>query len=45
MTVFNNYQWDLNYTNPAVFREMTSIILHWANQGADILRLDAPAFI
>ena len=45
MTVFNNYQWDLNYTNPAVFREMTSIILHWSNQGADILRLDAPAFI
>lgn len=45
MTVFNTYQWDLNYTNPAVFREMTEIILHWANQGADILRLDAPAFI
>lgn len=45
MTVFNHYQWDLNYTNPAVFREMTEIILHWANQGADILRLDAPAFI
>lgn len=45
MTVFNNYQWDLNYRNPAVFTEMISIILFWANQGADILRLDAPAFI
>lgn len=45
MTVFNNYQWDLNYRNPDVFREMIEIILFWANQGADILRLDAPAFI
>ena len=45
MTVFNNYQWDLNYRNPDVFTEMTEIILFWANQGADILRLDAPAFI
>ena len=45
MTVFNNYQWDLNYTNPAVFIEMLDIILFWANQGADILRLDAVAFL
>ncbi len=45
MTVFNHYQWDLNYTHPAVFTEMADIILFWANQGADILRLDAPAFI
>ena len=26
MTVFNNYQWDLNYRNPAVFIEMLDII-------------------
>ena len=45
MTVFNNYQWDLNYGNPAVFIEMLDIILFWANQGADILRLDAVAFL
>lgn len=45
MTVFNNYQWDLNYTNPAVLVDMLDIIFYWANQGADILRLDAPAFI
>lgn len=45
MTVFNNYQWDLNYSNPAVFIEMLDIILFWANQGADILRLDAVAFL
>jgi amylosucrase len=45
MTVFNNYQWDLNYSNPAVFIEMLDIILFWANRGADILRLDAVAFL
>ena len=45
MTVFNNYQWDLNYRNPSVFIEMLDILLFWANQGADILRLDAVAFL
>lgn len=45
MTVFNNYQWDLNYRNPAVLTEMLDIILFWANKGADILRLDAVAFL
>ncbi|MDG4812703.1 alpha-amylase family glycosyl hydrolase [Hydrogenovibrio sp. 3SP14C1] len=45
MTVFNDYQWDLNYSNPAVFIEMLDVILFWANQGADILRLDAVAFL
>ena len=45
MTVFNDYQWDLNYSNPAVFIEMLDIILFWANKGADIVRLDAVAFL
>ncbi len=45
MTVFNHYQWDLNYHNPAVLIEMIDIILFWANKGADILRLDAVAFL
>lgn len=45
MSVFHEYQWDLNYSNPAVFIEMLDIILFWANQGADILRLDAVAFL
>lgn len=45
MTVFNSYQWDLNYSNPAVLIEMINIILFWANRGADILRLDAVAFL
>ncbi len=45
MTVFNEFQWDLNYSNPAVFIEMLDIILYWSNQGADIIRLDAVAFL
>lgn len=44
-TVFNTYQWDLNYTNPKVFIEMTKILLNLANKGVDILRLDAVAFM
>ncbi|MGR9052282.1 MAG: alpha-amylase family glycosyl hydrolase [Gammaproteobacteria bacterium] len=45
MTVFNSFQWDLNYSNPAVFIEMLDIILFWVNQGADVIRLDAVAFL
>lgn len=45
MTVFHNYQWDLNFTNPIVFREMLDNILFYANLGVDVLRIDAPAFI
>ena len=45
MTVFHSYQWDLNYTNPAVFAEMLDTIFFYANLGVDILRIDAPAFI
>lgn len=45
MTVFHDYQWDLNYSNPAVFIDMLDIVLFWANQGVDVLRLDAVAFL
>ena len=45
MTVFHNYQWDLNYSNPAVFVEMLDTIFFYANLGVDVLRIDAPAFI
>jgi amylosucrase len=45
MTVFHNYQWDLNFRNPFVFKEMLENILFYANLGIDILRIDAPAFI
>ncbi len=45
MTVFHNYQWDLNYSNPLVFIEMLDTVFFYANLGVDILRIDAPAFI
>jgi len=45
MTVFHQYQWDLNYANPRVFQEMVDNILFYANLGVDVLRIDAPAFI
>jgi len=45
MTVFHQYQWDLNYTNPAVLVAMMENIFFYANLGVDILRIDAPAFI
>ncbi|MBK8048332.1 MAG: amylosucrase [Anaerolineales bacterium] len=43
-TTFNVFQWDLNYRNPAVFREMAGEMLYLANAGAEVLRLDALAF-
>jgi amylosucrase len=45
MTVFHNYQWDLNYRNPAVFNDMLDNIFFCANLGVDVLRIDAPAFL
>jgi len=44
-TTFYDYQWDLNYANPAVFREMLETIFFLVDQGIDILRLDAAPFI
>jgi amylosucrase len=44
-TTFYDYQWDLNYANPAVFREMLSVMCFLANQGVDVLRLDAAPFL
>jgi amylosucrase len=43
-TTFHTYQWDLNYSNPALFNQMASEMLFLANLGADVLRLDALAF-
>lgn len=45
MTVFNSYQWDLNFKNPAVLVTMLDTIFFYANLGIDVLRIDAPAFI
>jgi amylosucrase len=44
-TTFNSFQWDLNYSNPSVFRAMLEEMFFIANTGVDILRLDAVAFI
>ena len=45
MTSFYPYQWDLNYKNPRVFNEMMYNFLFLANQGIDIVRLDAVPYI
>ena len=39
------YQWDLNYRNPIVLNEMIFNMLYLANQGVDIVRLDAVPYI
>ncbi|WP_340680461.1 alpha-amylase family protein [Paraglaciecola sp.] len=44
-TTFNSFQWDLNYSNPAVFNAITEEMLFLANLGCEALRLDALAFI
>ena len=45
MTTFYPYQWDLNYHNPRVFNEMMYNFLFLANQGMDIIRIDAVPYI
>ncbi|WP_222982241.1 amylosucrase [Flagellimonas meishanensis] len=45
MTVFNSYQWDLNYTNPTVFLEMLANLTKMINLGVDVVRFDALAFL
>jgi glycosidase len=44
-TTFFQFQWDLNYENPQVFCAMMEEMLFLANQGIEILRLDAVPFI
>jgi amylosucrase len=44
-TTFNEYQWDLDYTNPEVFVAIARVILDLANVGIDVLRLDAVPFL
>ena len=44
-TTFNDYQWDLNWSNPRVFLEMAGVLLALANRGVEIFRLDAVAFL
>jgi amylosucrase len=44
-TTFNTFQWDLDYANPEVFREMAQVVLGLADVGVDVLRLDAVPFL
>jgi amylosucrase len=44
-TTFNEWQWDLDWSNPAVLTEFAGIILWLANLGVEVLRLDAIAFL
>ena len=43
-STFYHFQWDLNYSNPAVFRAMAGEMLFLANLGVEIMRMDAVAF-
>ena len=45
MTTFYPYQWDLDYSNPIVFNDMTANMLYLANAGIDVIRLDAVPYI
>ena len=45
MTTFYPYQWDLNYSNPDVFNDMTENMLFLCNRGVDVIRLDAVPYI
>ena len=44
-TTFHEFQWDLDWSNPAVLREMLGVIFRLANRGVDVLRLDAAPFL
>ncbi len=43
-TTFNEWQWDVDWSNPDVLVEYAEIVLHLANLGVEVLRLDAIAF-
>ena len=42
---FHPYQWDLNYRSPAVFHDMVGSMLHLANLGVEVLRIDAVPYL
>lgn len=44
-TTFHSYQWDLDWSNPEVFRAMLGVVLSIAGRGVDVLRLDAVPFL
>ena len=44
-TTFSPDQVDLNFANPAVLLEIMDVLLHYIQNGAQIIRLDAIAFL
>jgi glucosylglycerate phosphorylase len=44
-TTFSEDQIDLNYANPQVLVEMIDVLLFYVEQGAEIIRLDAIAYL
>jgi amylosucrase len=44
-TTFYTFQWDLNYRNPALITAIAGEMLHLANRGVEVLRLDAVPFL
>jgi glycosidase len=44
-TTFSDDQIDLNYANPQVLLEMVDLLLFYVDKGADIIRLDAIAYV
>lgn len=44
-TTFNEWQWDLNWSNPDVFVEYADVVLFLAQAGVEVVRLDAIAFV
>jgi amylosucrase len=44
-TTFNEYQWDLNWSNPDVFVDVMDTLFYLANKGVEVFRLDAVAFL
>jgi amylosucrase len=44
-TTFHEFQWDLDWSNPEVFRAMLGVLYRLANRGVDVVRLDAAPFL
>ncbi len=44
-TTFSDDQFDLNYANPAVLLEIIDLLLFYVERGAEIIRLDAIAYL
>ena len=44
-TTFSDDQIDLNYANPAVLLEIIDLLLYYVHRGAQIIRLDAIAYL